>query len=335
MSTRLAISMGDYNGIGPEIILKSLSQIIQAGATPVVMGHRNIFAYYADLLEMPMPDHASINDPEAIAEGKVNFLNLPELETIRPEPGAFSAEAGAASMKVVEKGLYCCQNGHAHGLVTAPISKEAVNKAGWKIPGHTEFLAEKTGSNDFLMMLVHEGLRVALVTIHIPVSAVAKEITEKAVLNKIRTLHKALEEDFNLPEPRIAVLGLNPHAGDGGIIGSEEIDIITPAIVRAEAEGIRAGGPYPADGFFGNHRQQKFEGVLAMYHDQGLVPFKTLSFGGGVNVTAGLPIVRTSPDHGTAFDIAGTNTANPASFSEAVRLVMQLSTNRFQKNLSS
>lgn len=335
MSTRLAISMGDYNGIGPEIILKTLPGIIKAGATPVVVGHGNIFKYYADLLEIPMPDHTSITRPEAITDGTVNFLNLEELESAEPEPGAFSAEAGAAAMQAVEQGLNCCLDGHAHGLVTAPISKEGVNKAGWQIPGHTEFLAKKTGSRDYLMMLVHEGLRVALVTIHIPVSAVAGKITEQAVLNKIRTLHKTLKEDFNIPEPRIAVLGLNPHAGDGGIIGSEEIDIITPAIVQAEAEGMHVGGPYPADGFFGNRRQKEFDGVLAMYHDQGLVPFKTLSFGGGVNVTAGLPIVRTSPDHGTAFDIAGTNTANPASFSEAVLLAVQLATNRFHKNISS
>jgi 4-hydroxythreonine-4-phosphate dehydrogenase len=324
--------MGDYNGIGPEIILKTLPKMTEAGTTPVVVGHRNIFEFYANLLDIPLPNDAIITEPEAIEDGKVNFLNLTDLETIKPEPGVFSADAGAAAMQAVETGLNYCVEGHAHGLVTAPISKEAVNKAGWHIPGHTEFLAEKTGSNNFLMILVHEGLRVALVTIHIPVSAVAGKITEDAVLEKIRSLHEALRGDFNIPEPRIAVLGLNPHAGDGGIIGKEEIDIIAPAMVRAEAEGIRADGPHPADAFFGNRRQQKFDGVLAMYHDQGLVPFKALSFGGGVNVTAGLPIVRTSPDHGTAFDIAGTNAAKPNSFSEAVRLAMQLSTNRLQKN---
>ena len=335
MSTRIAISMGDFNGIGPEIILKSIPEITATGATPVIIGHRHIFKFYANLLGTSLPDHVTIGKSSEIQDGTVNFLNLSNQEVFSPDPGQFSIKAGRAAMQAVECGIDACLHNHTQALVTAPISKEAVNKAGYHIPGHTEFLAEKTGAESYMMLLVHDTLCVGLVTIHIPVADIASQISAVAVEKNMKMMHDALTNDFNINKPRIAVLGLNPHAGDGGIIGSEENDLISPAIVEVQSQGINANGPYPADGFFGNHKFKKFDGVLAMYHDQGLVPFKTLSFGGGVNVTAGLPIVRTSPDHGTAFDIAGNNEANPASLMEAVTLAIKLSANRQRKSVPS
>lgn len=332
MSLRLAISMGDYNGIGPEIIIKSLSHITTAGATPVVMGHFSVFDYYSHTLDFPLPKYTVIDSPDDIEDGIVNFLNIEELKAIKPSAGTFSTEAGLAAMQAVENGINWCLEQHTHALVTAPISKEAVNKAGYEIPGHTEFLAEKTSTKNYIMLLVNDELRVGLVTIHIPVVKVAGQITEQRVLKNLRIINDTLKTDFNIPDPRIAVLGLNPHAGDGGIIGMEEIEIISPAIERAQSEGIDADGPLPADGFFGKKSHMQYDGVLAMYHDQGLVPFKTLSFGGGVNVTGGLPIVRTSPDHGTAFDISGQNVADPSSFQQAAKLAIKLAENRFNKS---
>ena len=328
MSTRIAISMGDYNGIGPEIILKSLAKLQDADLTPVIIGRKKIFQHYAQLLEVQIPESKTVKEATDINDGIVNFWELPTDEECEPVPGKFSVHAGRAAMQAVELGIDACLQQHTHALVTAPISKEAVNKAGYHVPGHTEFLAQKTGSDSYMMMLVHNQLRVGLVTIHIPVADIKPNISTQAVEKNIRMMNAALHDDFGIDKPRIAVLGLNPHAGDGGIIGDEEIEQITPAIINAEADGVDASGPFPADGFFGNHKFKNYDGVLAMYHDQGLVPFKTLSFGGGVNVTAGLPIVRTSPDHGTAFDIAGKNKANPSSFIEALNLAVTLHGNR-------
>lgn len=331
MFVRLAITMGDFNGIGPEIILKSLPQLIEWGTTPVIIGHKEAFEFYADKMSTSLPENCSINDADDIRDNTVNFLNLIDPEFSEPQPGRLKKSAGLAAMKAVETSILCCQKKLTDALVTAPISKEAVNKAGYHIPGHTEFLAEKTGADHYLMMMVSKKLRLGLLTTHIPVSKIADEINCKILLEKIGIMDRALRIDFNIRKPRLAVLGLNPHAGDGGMIGREETDIIHPAIARAQPEKILAEGPFPADGFFGSKKYQQYDGVLAMYHDQGMVPFKALAFGGGVNYTAGLPIVRTSPDHGTAFDIAGKNMANPDSFLEAARLATRLAANKFHE----
>ena len=328
MPLRIAISMGDFNGIGPEIILKSLDRINLDDITPVVFGHTKIFNFYADRANISRPVWNTVSDPSKIEDGSVNIFNHPKISTQELEPGRFSVAAGRSAMLSIEEGLKWCLNNHTRALVTAPISKEAVNKAGYDIPGHTEFLAKKSGTDDFMMMLAHNNLRVGLVTIHIPVKNIAEQIQTQTVKQKIYRMRDALRDDFGIAAPRIAVLGLNPHAGDGGIIGREEIETITPAILDAESDHINVSGPFPADGFFGNRKFEHFDGVLAMYHDQGLVPFKTLAFGGGVNVTAGLPFVRTSPDHGTAFDIAGTNQADPSSFLQALTLACSISENR-------
>lgn len=331
MPVRIAISMGDYNGIGPEIILKTLQKTNFEEITPVIFGHLSVFNHYSSSKEIATGSINVISKAKEIQDGAINIVHCVPSEELLVEPGTFSKHAGLCAMYAVEEGIHWCMNHHTSALVTAPISKEAINRAGYHVPGHTEFLAKKTATEKYMMLLVHNNLRVGLVTIHIPVSQIAGNVTSAAILERIHTMHQTLKTDFNINQPKIALLGLNPHAGDGGVIGREEIEVIRPTIVKAETEGIKVSGPYPADGFFGNHKYKEFDGVLAMYHDQGLVPFKTLSFGGGVNVTAGLPIVRTSPDHGTAFDIAGQDKANPSSFAEALNLAVSLSKNRLQK----
>jgi 4-hydroxythreonine-4-phosphate dehydrogenase len=332
MSVRLAITMGDFNGIGPEIILKSLPQLLEADAVPVIIGHKGFFDFYADRMNISVPENQIIRKTDDIQNGTVNFLNLPDLESAKPNPGQLAEPAGRAAMEAVEMAISCCQAGQADAMVTAPISKEAVNKAGYHIPGHTEFLAEKTNTNHFLMLMIYGDLRLGLLSTHIPVSKIAGEINSPVILEKIEIINQSARSDFKIANPRIAVLGLNPHTGDGGMIGREEIDIIQPAIAKAQSQKIHAEGPFSADGFFGSRKYKKYDGVLAMYHDQGMVPFKTIAFGRGVNYTAGLPIVRTSPDHGTAFDIAGTNAANPASFIEASQLAIRLAQNKMQRS---
>jgi len=332
MDLRIAISSGDFNGIGPEVIIKSLQSRPLQEVTPIILSSAKVIKYYDDLLDPGLKYHFT-HSIENIKDGVVNVLESYGDEKVSIAPGTFTKQSGKCSMLAVEKGLSLCTNHEADALVTAPISKEAVNLAGYFIPGHTEFLAEHTDTEDFMMMLVHKELRVGLVTIHIPISEVAEKITKNSVINYASIMHHSLQNDFNISSPKIAVLGLNPHAGDGGVIGSEDEASILPAIQQLQGEEMNVTGPHPADGFFGNQKYKQCDGILAMYHDQGLVPFKTLSFGGGVNFTAGLPIVRTSPDHGTAFDIAGKNKANPSSFNEAFDLAVQLAENRKKRTL--
>lgn len=320
----IAISIGDFNGIGPEIILKSLSKIDLKKSIPVIIAPKNIIEYYAKLFS-PKPEFHFITDPENKKEGKVNVLQLND-DRLKITPGIQSAESGKAAMLSIEKSIELCLKKQADAMVTAPISKEAVNLAGYDIPGHTEFLAAQTNAEHVLMMLVSDNLRVALVTAHVPIKEVAENITAKLIKTKVQILAGSLRNDFGIERPKIAVLGLNPHAGDGGVIGMEEIEIIDPVIkeVRSAQNQFTIHGPFPADGFFGRKLHTKHDAILAMYHDQGLAPFKLLSFGKGVNFTAGLPIIRTSPDHGTAFDIAGKGIADPSSFKEAYKLAVKL-----------
>lgn len=323
MSVRIAISIGDYNGIGPEVAIKSLQKFALQNVTPIILGSDKIIKFYLQGMDKPL-NHRSITDIREAEDGEINVLNCLDEETIDISPGTISTEAGRCAMQAVELGIELCMDKKADALVTASISKEAVNKAGYRIPGHTEFLAGKTGTEDYLMMMINDELRVGLVSTHIPLDEVASTLSEEHILKNIRTMNQSLKRDFGIEKPRIAVLGLNPHAGDGGLIGVEEQEIIGPAVEKAGEKGIDLEGPFPADGFFGSRSYTQFDGILAMYHDQGLVPFKTLSFGKGVNFTAGLPIIRTSPDHGTAFDIAGKNRANPASFKQAFELAVWL-----------
>lgn len=315
----ICISIGDVNGIGPEVVLKTLGLVDLSSIHVLLFTNQNVIDFYLDKIDNSLPDSQL---------SRINIIDPNPETTISPTPGALQKEAGLHAMKSIEKGIEYVLKQKADALVTAPISKDAVNQAGYAIPGHTEFLAERTDTDEVLMTLVSDRLRVALVTTHIPISEVASQLSQKTIIGKARLLHTSLKQDFGVEDPRIAVFGLNPHAGDGGVIGMEEIEIIEPAIQLLKESGIEAEGPFPADGFFGSNIQKHFDGILAMYHDQGLVPFKALSFGSGVNFTAGLPIIRTSPDHGTAFGIAGKGIADPSSFMAAFELAVQLAKRR-------
>lgn len=315
--------MGDPNGIGPEIILKTLLQSDLKESVPIVYGHVEIFNQTLSQIEKSCP--IEVIDSNANAKpGQINFIQCVDPSDLELSVGSISAAGGLASMKAVEAGINACLAGDTSALVTAPISKEAITLAGYNVPGHTEFLAEKTSTDQVLMMLVSDSFRVALATIHIPVREIVDMLTEDLIKTRLSLLHRSLVNDFGISKPRIAVLGLNPHGGDGGVIGREEIDLIHPVIRELNRNGFNIEGPFAADGFFGKSLQDKYDAIFAMYHDQGLIPFKALTFGRGVNVTAGLPIIRTSPDHGTAFDIAGKNRADEGSFTAAYKLAVQL-----------
>jgi len=258
----------------------------------------------------------------------VDVVDVVPDDSFEIEPGQIRAGAGRLAMESVARACDLCLSGGADAMVTAPISREAVKLGGYEFPGHTEFLAERTRVGRFAMMLVSGSLRVALLTIHEPIASVAGLITNERITETLQTISDSLANDFGMAEPRIAVLGLNPHAGDGGVIGREEIDIIQPALEAAQAAGLDVSGPFAADGFFGRRGDKEFDAVLAMYHDQGLAPFKALAMGAGVNVTLGLPIVRTSPDHGTAFGIAGEGVASAASMKAAILLAADIARKR-------
>lgn len=323
MKPTIAISMGDYNGIGPEVVLKHLSNVDLSSSTPVVIGSETVFQFYEKILNLPV-ERNRISKTEEIKEGSVNIISISDIDEEGIQPSKITKTAGLASMNAVEYGINSCVAGQTDALVTAPISKEAIHKAGYNYPGHTEFLAEKTGTELVTMILATDQLRVGLLTGHIPISEVAGSINTNDIIQKIESLNKSLVENFGIDHPKIAVLGLNPHAGDGGVLGSEETEFIEPALNEIQKIGIDAEGPFPADGLFGSRKYTQYDAILAMYHDQGLIPFKTLSFGKGVNFTAGLPIIRTSPDHGTAYDIAGQNRANTESFTSAYNLAVKM-----------
>ncbi len=328
MKPVIGISIGDINGVGPEIILKSMDKIDLKESSPLIIAPKEVLDFYAKELKLVI----HLNRCEFIDQinpDHINLLDLP-VEELDIFPGKLDKESGKIAMQSIELGIELASLEVSHALVTAPISKEAVNLAGYQIPGHTEFLAEQTGTEEVLMMLVTDELRVALVTAHIPISKVSETLTQELILRKLSILNNSLIKDFGIESPKIAVFGLNPHAGDGGVIGNEEIEIITPALEKACKSGVDAHGPFPADGFFGQRFDKDFDAILAMYHDQGLIPFKLVSFGKGINFTGGLPIIRTSPDHGTAFNIAGQGKANPSSFIEAYNLAVELAKMKYE-----
>lgn len=313
----IGITIGDINGIGPEVILKTFEDSrIYNQVTPIVYGSGKVMSYHKNLIPDCSVDLANIQSIEKANKEKLNIINCWD-EEAEISLGTPTKSSGKFAGIALEKAVEDLQEGKIDCLVTAPINKEAMQLAGWKYPGHTEFLDEKLEGNN-LMMLINDDLRVALVTNHIPVSDITNNISKKLIRAKLNILHKSLITDFGIDNPKIAVLGLNPHASDNGNIGVEENDIIDPAILELKKSGKLIFGPYPADGFFGSSNFKKFDAILAMYHDQGLVPFKTLSFGNGTNFTAGLSHVRTSPDHGTGYDIAGKNLANISSFQRSL-----------------
>ena len=327
---RVAITLGDPNGIGPEIALKSAEELCRSRiAQPVLVGSPRALRAHAARAGRPAPKiRTATSLPDRLPPGECLVLREAGEDSFEPTFGETDPEAGALAMRAVERAVALCLSGEVDAMATAPVHKEAIARAGYAHPGHTEFIAGLAGCDRYGMMMVAEGLRVSLATTHMPLRDVPAAITQETVATAIRVTHAALRADFGVSRPEIAVLGLNPHAGEGGVLGREEIAAIGPAVREARASGILASGPHPADGFFGTGAWRRCDAVLAMYHDQGLAPFKTLAFGKGVNYTAGLPIVRTSPDHGTAFDIAGQGKARPESMLSAVRLAVDIARRR-------
>lgn len=335
--TVIAITHGDINGIGYEVILKTLAEPrVYDDFIPVIYGSSKAAGYYRKILDIQSLNLNVINSVEEAHAKKVNIINCTD-EDIKVEPGKSTPEAGKAALAALLKVTEDIRKGFVDAVVTAPINKKNIQSDEFSFPGHTEFLEKNFGTGTpSLMLLVNDVMRVAVVTGHIPVSEIAKTITKELILEKLKVLNQSLKQDFVIVRPRIAVLGLNPHAGDEGVIGNEEKEIIIPALKEAEKEGLLCFGPYPADGFFGSGNFNKFDGILAMYHDQGLTPFKTVSMENGVNFTAGLPVVRTSPAHGTAYDLAGQNIALEDSFREAIYMAYDILRNReFNKDISA
>ncbi|HYQ58788.1 MAG TPA: 4-hydroxythreonine-4-phosphate dehydrogenase PdxA [Draconibacterium sp.] len=325
---RIGITHGDINGIGYEVILKTLSDPrIMEMCTPVVYGSPKVAAYHRKALDINDVSFNHIRNTKEILLKKANIINCVD-ENIRVELGKSTPEAGISSFNALERATSDLQKGYIDALITAPINKDNIQSEEFNFPGHTEFLAQKFDTNNYAMLMVSETMKIGVVTTHIPISKVAESLTKETILSKIRIISKSLQQDFAITKPRIAVFGLNPHAGDNGLIGTEDKEIILPAVIQAKKEGIMALGPYPADGFFGSEDYLKFDAILAMYHDQGLIPFKLASFDRGVNYTAGLPAIRTSPAHGTAYAIAGEGKASPESFRQALYLAIDIHKNR-------
>lgn len=323
---KIGITHGDINGIGYEVLLKAVEDVrIAELCTPIIYGSAKIASYYLKGAGQPPVPMTRIDSPENAREGKINIINVVG-EDVKIEPGVLSKAAGEAAFAALERAVTDLRSGGIDAIVTAPINKDAIQSETFQFPGHTEYLEASLGDEDdkALMMLCAGKLRVALVTTHLPIAKVPGAITQEAIVGKLRILDRTLRSDFGCDRPRIAVLALNPHAGEGGLLGSEEGEVVAPAIAEATKAGILAFGPYAADGFFGTRGYEVFDAVLAMYHDQGLAPFKALAMDAGVNFTAGLPYVRTSPDHGTGFDIAGKWEASPESMRKAIYMAIDV-----------
>lgn len=327
---KVGITHGDINGVGYEVILKVLEDGRLAElCTPVVYGSAKIAAAYRKTLQMGPVQLTQIERAADARPDANNIINVVG-EDVHPEPGNASTEAGRAAFAALERAVADLRAGEIDVLVTAPISKATIQSESFHFPGHTEYLEASTAENGekALMILASDTMRVALLTTHTPIARVAETVNADDIVERLSAFDRSLRRDFGVHTPRIAVLGLNPHAGDGGLLGREETEIIGPAIARAREKKILAFGPYPADGFFGAGQYKRFDGILAMYHDQGLAPFKALSMDSGVNFTAGLPVVRTSPDHGTGFDIAGKGEASEASMRNAIYTAIDVCRNR-------
>ena len=317
MKPVIAITVGDCNGIGPEVTLKAIGSAgVRRICTPLLVGPAEVFEKVARSLNIRV--RFLVAEPPR--EKKVSPLRF--------SPGTLAADAGAAAGAAIREGVRLVLAGDAGALVTAPVSKHALHLAGINAPGQTEILQRLTGARSVAMMLVSGALRVGLATIHTPLRRVPQELTAALLRERITVIHRALRADWGVRTPRVAVLALNPHAGEGGDIGNEEQRVILPVIVALREKGMRLEGPFPADAFFARYAPGSYDAVVAMYHDQGLIPLKMSARGRAVNVTAGLPIVRTSPDHGTAFDIAGGRVADPASMIEAIRTAVALASHR-------
>lgn len=325
---RVGITHGDINGVGYEVILKTFADPTMLElCTPIIYGSPKVVAYHRKAMDI-QANFSIINSADDAMPDRLSILNCTEDE-LKVELSKPTTEAGKAALDALERALQDYKDGLIDVLVTAPINKNTIQSEAFHFPGHTEYIEERVGEGQkALMILLKNDFRVALVTGHVPVRDIAKDITKELIMEKLAIFHRSLKEDFGIDSPRIAVFSLNPHAGDNGLIGTEENEIIIPAIKEMVAKGVQCFGPYPADGFMGSGNYTHFDGILAMYHDQGLAPFKALAMDEGVNYTAGLPIVRTSPAHGTAYDIAGQGVALEDSFRQAIYVAMDIFRNR-------
>ncbi len=325
---RIGITHGDVNSISYEVILKSLqdSRIFEY-FTPVLYGSSKVASYHRKALDMAEIAFNVIRSADQAEDEKLNLVNVITQE-VKVDLGQSTDVAGKSAWMALEAATVDLGAGRIDALVTGPINKQNIQSKDFNFPGHTEYLAGKFETRDYLMLMVNDTMRIGVITGHIALREVPAKITEELILQKIRIMNNSLVRDFGIRKPKIAVLGLNPHAGDKGVLGIEEETVIIPAIQKAFEMGMMAFGPYPADGFFGSSSFSQFDGVLAMYHDQGLIPFKSMAFQSGVNYTAGLPVVRTSPAHGTAYELAGKNIASADSFREAIYLAMDVVRNR-------
>lgn len=325
---KVGISVGDLNGIGLEVILKTFedSRMLEF-CTPIIFASTKSVSYHKKVLNNNTPVHG-IDDLEKAIPNKLNLLNVWK-ENVEIDLGNPTKVSGTYAFRSLESATEALKNGEIDVLVTAPINKDNIQSEKFNFKGHTEFLESKL-EGESLMILMTEELRVGLITAHIPIKEVSESITPELIIKKTKLLNESLIKDFNIRKPKIAILGLNPHCGDNGVIGKEDEEIVKPTIKALQEERFLVFGPYAADSFFGSQTYKQFDGILAMYHDQGLAPFKTLSFGKGVNFTAGLNKVRTSPDHGTAYEIAGKNIADHQSFAEALFAALDIYQKRRQ-----
>jgi len=329
----IGITLGDYNGVGPEVILKALegNQLARL-CTPIIYGSLRVLNQYRNLLEMKDWTLHGIQKVEQANPKLTNAITCWHDHQTEIAPGVITAEAGQGSLSSLKRAMDDLKAGKIQAVVTGPINKDNIQSDDFKFPGHTEYFAKSFEVEDALMFMVAGDLRVGVLTGHIPLEKVRSQITAERLTVKIEQILKSLKGDFGIKKPRVAILGLNPHAGENGLLGTEEIEIIQPVIKSFKEKGHLVIGPFPADGFFAAGTYKQYDAVLAMYHDQGLIPFKTLAFNEGVNFTAGLPVVRTSPDHGTAYNIAGKNLASPGSLLQAIYLACDVSRFRLENS---
>ena len=327
MKPIIAITIGDFNGIGPEVALKAAaSPAIRKMCTPLLVGPLNVFEHVRSDLKLRMTLEKS--SLPLIKSNITPVIDVGDGIWADVQPGLGTKSSGKNAGVAIEKAVELCVKVQAAAMVTAPVSKEALNLAGYNFPGQTEMVALLSRSQKVAMMLVAKTMRVGLVTIHVGIKSVTEHLTKEKVIEKISVVNDSLKRDFRLKKPHLAVLALNPHAGEKGLMGMEDEEIVRPAVQELVSKGLDAEGPFPADAFFGKQSHRRYDAIVAMYHDQGLIPLKMSAFGKAVNFSAGLNIVRTSPDHGTAYDIAGKGKANPSSIIEAIKLAVTISKNR-------
>ncbi len=324
----IGIAIGDVNGIGPEVVIKALNDNrITKHLTPVIYADGKVISFYRKLLNLHQFNYNQTKSIDKLQYRKVNVINLNE-QNIEVTPGTATKEGGNYALVSLRRCLNDLKAGKIQAMVTAPLSKDLVQSEEFTFPGHTEYLTQEDEAQDSLMFLVADELRVGVVTGHIPLKDVPKQVTEERLSQKLELMISSLKKDFGIKKPRVAILGLNPHAGENGLLGEEEEKVIAPVINEFRNKGHLIFGPFPSDGFFGNTQYRAYDAILAMYHDQGLIPFKNIAFSNGVNFTAGLSFIRTSPDHGTAFNIAGKNEADETSLRSALFCAADIINNR-------